>query len=115
NQTNWDETVVRSVVLTSPSRRSGRSDPRLSGSPAFFPLRWPSVSLPSEPAAESNCPTTSDSKACKDYLSDLFQTPQSGVKEMLCLTRRRPELDRAVCKGSAAGEAEAGSAGTQPR
>src|SRR5262244_4076840 len=41
--------------------------------------------------------------------------PPRGVKEMLCLTRRRPELDRAVCKVSAAGEAEAGSAGTQPR
>src|SRR5262249_49115305 len=33
------------------------------------------VSLPSGPAAESNCPTTSDSKACKDCLSDLSQTP----------------------------------------
>src|SRR5262245_53804437 len=84
NQTNWDETAVRSVVLTSPSRRPGRSDPRLSGSPAFFPLRWPSVSLPSGPAAENNCPTTSDSKACKDYLSDLFQTPQSTVRRFLC-------------------------------
>jgi len=34
---------------------------------------------------------------------------------MLCLTRRRPELDQAVCKVSAPGEAEAGTAGTQPR
>src|SRR5215467_2784672 len=71
NQTNWNERVVRSVVLTSPSRRSGRSDPLPSESPVFFPLHWPSVSGPSGPAADSNCPTTSDSKAFKDYLSDL--------------------------------------------
>src|SRR5262245_43403854 len=85
NQTNWDERVVRPVVLTSSSRRSGRSDPLPWESPAFFPLRWPSVSLPSGPAAENNCPTTSDSKACTDCLSDLFQTPQSTVRRFLLL------------------------------
>src|SRR5215813_11848393 len=84
-RTSWDEKVVRSVVRTSLSRPSGRFDPLPSESPAFFPLHWPSVSLPYEPAAESNCPTTSDSKACKDCLSDLFQTPQSSVRRFLLL------------------------------
>src|SRR5262245_7349046 len=84
-RTSWDETVVRSVVLTSLSRPSGRFDPLPSESPAFFPLHWPSVSLPCAPAAESNCPTTSDSRACRDCLSDFSQTPQSTVHRFLLL------------------------------
>jgi len=39
----------------------------------------------------------------------------SGVEEMLCLVQMRPVLDWVVCKLSAPGEAEGGSAGTQPR
>jgi hypothetical protein len=38
-----------------------------------------------------------------------------GVEEMLCLVQMRPVLDWVVCKLSAPGEAEGGSAGTQPR
>ena len=34
---------------------------------------------------------------------------------MLCLVQMRPVLDWVVCKLSAPGEAEGGSAGTQPR
>jgi hypothetical protein len=40
---------------------------------------------------------------------------KKGVEEMLCLVQMRPVLDWVVCKLSAPGEAEGGSAGTQPR
>ena len=48
------------------------------------------------------------------YLFFIAYLAGKGVKEMLCLIGRRPVLDRAVSKLSAPGEAEAGSAGTQP-
>src|SRR5215510_15657988 len=37
-RTSWDEKVIRSMVLTSLSRPSGRFDPLPLESPAFFPL-----------------------------------------------------------------------------
>ncbi len=40
--------------------------------------------------------------------------PGTGVEEMSCLVQMRPVLDWVVCKLSAPGEAEGGSAGTQP-
>jgi hypothetical protein len=84
-RTSWDERVVQSVVLTSPSRLSGRSDPLPSEFPIFFPLHRPWVSSPFAPAAESNCPTTPDSRACKGCLSNPSQTPRPTVRRFLLL------------------------------
>src|SRR5712692_2944515 len=84
-RTSWNERRVRSLVPASPSPPSEQSDPRPSECPAFFPLHRPSVSSPFGPAVESNCPTTSDSRACRGYLSDAPQTPQSTVRRLLLL------------------------------
>ncbi len=53
--------------------------------PVFFPRHRLSVSSPSAPALESNCPTTSDSRSCTDSLSGPFQKPQSTARRPLPL------------------------------
>ena len=52
---------------------SARSDPTQSVYPASSPHHLLSVSSPSAPAAESNCPTTSDSRSCTGSLSGPFK------------------------------------------
>ena len=82
---NPDGTVGPPLVPVSTSPPFARSDPRPSVSPASFPRRWLSVSSPSALAAESNCPTTSDSRSCTGSSSGSFQNPQSTAHRPLPL------------------------------
>src|ERR1022692_3964768 len=50
-------------------------DPIQLESPPAFPRRLPSVSSPSAPAAESSCPTTSDSRSYTGSFSGSSQNP----------------------------------------
>src|SRR5229473_5193041 len=80
-----DGTAGPPPAPVSTSLPSARSDPTRSVCPASFPRRLLSVSLPSAPAAESNCPTTSDSRSCTGSLSGSFRSPQSTVRRPLPL------------------------------
>src|SRR5215831_5928389 len=53
--------------------------------PASSPHHLLSVSSPSAPAAESNCPTTSDSRSCTGSLSSPSRNPQSSARRPLPL------------------------------
>src|ERR1022692_1034865 len=84
---NPDGTAGLSQVRVATSLPFARSGPIRLESPVFFLRRLPSVSSPSAPAAESSCPTTSDSRSCTGSLSGSFRNPQSTVH------RRRPLPD----------------------
>ena len=53
--------------------------------PVSSPHHLLSVSSPSAPAAESNCPTTSDSRSCISSLSGPFRNPQPTARRPLPL------------------------------
>src|SRR5437588_12286136 len=62
------------------SRPFARFDPRPSESPTSSLRRWLSGSSPSALAAESNSPTTSDSRSCTGSFSSPSQNPRSTAR-----------------------------------
>src|ERR1017187_8318551 len=72
---NPDGTADLSPVPVSTSPPFARSDPIQLESPTAFPRHLPSVSSPSAPAAESSCPTTSDSRSYTGSFSGSSRNP----------------------------------------
>src|ERR1019366_7302801 len=82
---NPDGTAGPPPAPISTSPPAARSDPTRSVCPVSFPHRLLSGSSPSAPAAENNCPTTSDSRPCTGFLSGSSQNPQSSARQPLPL------------------------------
>src|ERR1700751_719608 len=82
---NPDGTAGPPSVPISTSPLVARSDPLRLVYPTFFPRPLLSVFSPSALAAESSCPTTSDSRSCTGSLSGPFRNPQSTARRPLPL------------------------------